>query len=42
MNGVEAAWVREHAWTRAMRRTHRHCPAIYDFLDQYPTPGGEQ
>lgn len=29
MSEAEAAWVRKHAWTRAMRRTHRHCPAIH-------------
>lgn len=29
MNEAEAAWVREHAWTKTMRRTHRHWPAIY-------------
>ena len=29
MTAAEAAWVREHAWTPAMRRQWRQIPAVY-------------
>lgn len=29
MTDVEAAWVREHVWTKPMRRDHKSCPAFY-------------